>query len=80
MPKINETTAKEQLIALLLPVAPGNDELPILVNKLTPKQLTKLLNEFVTAIEDVHWAGTGAQQTIKATIEFIEFPANAKTV
>lgn len=78
MSKINESTAKEQLIALLLPVNPNNEELPVLVDKLNAKQLTKLLNEFVTAIEDVHWAGSGAQQTINATLKFTLVQPNGK--
>jgi hypothetical protein len=78
MPKINESAAKEQLIALLLPVAHNKDELPALVNKLTTKQLTTLLDGFITAIEDVHWANTGAQQTINATLKFTVVPANGK--
>lgn len=78
MPKINEIAAKEQLIALLLPFAPNAEELPVLVNKLTAKQLTKLLANFVTAIEDVHWAGSGAQQTINATLKFTLVQPNGK--
>jgi hypothetical protein len=78
MPKINESTAKEQLIALLLPIAQNKEEMPVLVNKLTTKQLTKLLDGFVTAIEDVHWANTGAQQTINATLNFTLVQPNGK--
>jgi hypothetical protein len=51
-----------------LPVAQNKEEMPALINKLTTKQLTKLLDGFVTAIEDDAWSSTGAQQTIKATI------------
>jgi hypothetical protein len=64
----DNTTAKQQLHTILLPYASDSANLTNLIDKLDDKKLKKLLERLLKEVEDDAWSSTGAQQTIKATI------------
>ena len=64
----DNTTAKQQLHNILLPYASDAANLTNLIGKLDDKKLKKLLERLLKEVEDDAWSSTGAQQTIKATI------------
>ena len=64
----DNATAKQQLHTILLPYASDAANLTNLIDKLDDKKLKKLLERLLKEVEDDAWSSTGAQQTIKATI------------
>jgi hypothetical protein len=76
MPKINYDTAKQQL-KTLLSLFNEKDTINQLVDQLDDKKIKDIADRLLKDIEDEHWASTGAQQTIKATININVVRPNA---
>lgn len=67
MPKIDYDAARAQLKSLLS-IFNEKDTIQQLVDQLDDKKVKEITGRLLKDIEDEHWASTGAQQTIKATI------------
>jgi hypothetical protein len=76
MPKINYDTAKQQL-KTLLSLFNEKDTINQLVDQLDDKKVKDIADRLLKDIEDEHWPSTGAQQTIKATININVVRPNA---